>query len=455
MNVIENEINTSGYDLFGQLTVVKDSSRKITIEEDDARAKLVGEVCLGTFKLAQGEHPKYSHQDLLGNAIDITCEINGMKIGYNETTYKNLISLAIRFLDIDYFEKYVDYQFIAKHIFDWVVDLYDKNRAEYNLYTYIQNEVEKELNDYTYFFKVQDLIIEEEFVVGNCTFTFKKSDYFESIFDEMLVDSKNLKPENKAGFVDAHKSFLNKVLVCSTVRGVKAKAELIIKKEVELSINAIKCLLINESLHPRTELFNVDYLYMNQTMSNYFSTTTSAKDFCMHLESKNSPTPITIDKFRFQELTQAGLETFNYFLLHKKNSELYYRTELQINLLGEINSTMDLYLRVTKLISFFENMIIPFDNYTAKGKTYMKNIISIIVAPNDQQKITKSVFNLYDIRDKYLHNRNQLPIDHLDLLNVKVLAVLFLLVIVDLNKELNTMEEMQLQFGIQNKVKQK
>ena len=455
MNEMEDDINTRGYELFGQLQIVKDNSRKVTIEEDDERAKLVGEVCLGTYQIAQGENPKYSHQDLLGNAIDITCDIKGMKIGYNETTYKNLIALAIRFLDIDYFEKYADYQFIAKHIFDWIVDLYEKNRAEFNLYTYIQNEVEKELNDYTFYFKVQDLIIQEEFKVGNATFTFKKADYFENVFDEMLVGSQHLKPENKAGFVDVHKSFLNKVLVCSTVKGVKAKAELIIKKEVELSVNAIKCLLITESLHPRTELFNVDYLYMNQSMSNYFSITTSAKDFSMHLESKNSPTPITIDKFRLQELTQAGLETFNNFLIHKKNTELYYRTESQINLLGEINSTMDLYQRVTKLISFFENMIIPVDNYTAKGKTYMKNIISIIVAPNDQQKITTSVFKLYDIRDKYLHNRNQLPIEHLDLLNVKVLAVLFLLAVVDLNRELNTLEEMQLQFGIENKVKQK
>jgi hypothetical protein len=85
----------------------------------------------------------------------------------------------------------------------------------------------------------------------------------------------------------------------------------------------------------------------------------------------------------------------------------------------------------------------------------MKKVISIIVAPNGQQKITSSVYKLYDIRDKYLHNRNKLPIIHLDLLNVRVLTVLFLLTVVDLNNELNTLEQIQLQFGIENKVKQK
>ncbi|MEN2412154.1 hypothetical protein [Flavobacterium mesophilum] len=450
---LETFINNEAFRLFEKLSI-EDLPTKYPVVDFESKSRLIGEKCIGTFKLKENDRPIYSEQDLLGNAINIACNINGKKIGYNVNTYPELIDLAVKFLEVDYFNSFVDFEFVSRKIFDWIIILYEKSKADFDLYTYVHNETEKELKNYTFFFIVQDLIIEEEFKIGASTFTSKKEEYFETISKEIVKKSINKTNEEKGKISQLHNSFIDKVLICSTMRAVKRKAEALIKKEVELSVNAIKSLLIEEALQPDAELFHVDFLANSNRMCEYFSVADSVDDYCHYMQSLKNPTPVTIDKNRMRILAEGGLCTLNSFLLHKKNTELYYRTESQINLLGEINSTKDLYSKIIKLISYFENVLIPVNNSSSKGQTYMKNIISLLPLENQAQSI-RSVNKIYETRDKYLHNRTMLPIDYRDLFCVNLLAVVFLLTMADLNDEIDTIEEMQLTFGIQNKVKSK
>jgi len=446
-------INSEGFRLF-EILSVEDLLRKNLVTESESTSQLIGEKCLGTFKIKENEKLVYSEQDLLGNAVNIACNINEKKISYNTNTYQELVTLALKFLEIDYFNSYVDFEFVSRKIFDWIVMLYENSKADFDLYTYVHNETEKELKSYTFYFIVQDLIIEEEFKFGRSLFTFKGTEYFEAI--SKVIGKKSVKVKSKGSnkFSELHNSFIDKVLICSTVKAVRRKAEVLIKKEVELSLNAIKSLLLDEALQSDSELFNVDFLSSSQLMSEYFSVTDSINDFCLHLESLKNPASITLDRGRLMSLADGGLNTLNSFLISKKNTELYYRIESQINLLGEINSTKDLYNKIIKLISYFENVIIPVNNSSSKGQTYMKNIVSVL-RPENQEEIIKSVNKMYEIRDRYLHNRTKIPIVYQDLFYVNVLAIVFLLTIADLSDDLSTIEEMQMFFGIQNTVKSK
>lgn len=143
-----------------------------------------------------------------------------------------------------------------------------------------------------------------------------------------------------------------------------------------------------------------------------------------------------------------GLETVATFITAKKDTELYFQLEASINSLGDVNSTMNLYSRVVKLVSYFENLIIPKNNLKGKGQTYLnKNIIPKIL-DLEKEKLVVVVNKIYNIRDKYIHNKIELPIDANDLYSMKRFALIFLLHNIKLNDTCNTLDDLYNHFGI-------
>jgi hypothetical protein len=84
-----------------------------------------------------------------------------------------------------------------------------------------------------------------------------------------------------------------------------------------------------------------------------------------------------------------------------------------IHLLSTIVSTSNNYEKVVKAISFIENIIVPKNaGGKAKGITRAKKLITQITSnEKDIQSITTAVSKAYNIRDKYLHNYIQLPLE--------------------------------------------
>ena len=67
------------------------------------------------------------------NHIDKTIEIflsdeNG-SLGFNETEYLKFESLIQKFLSLEYLNKFVTFNFIETEAFNWVIDVYKKQKA--------------------------------------------------------------------------------------------------------------------------------------------------------------------------------------------------------------------------------------------------------------------------------------------------------------------------------------
>ncbi|WP_333851803.1 hypothetical protein [Epilithonimonas sp.] len=429
MNI--NEINKIAYSLIKLLEVKNIVKQKESIEQ---RKKYIGEQeSVAEFNLKEGDFFIIYENDILNNNVAVSAIIKNTEVGLNRENYQILNKLVEELLiNNSYINDNCDFEFVEKKLFKWIIEIYSKNKADFDFYDYLMLSIEKEKNDYFFYFKINDLIIEEAFSLGNCKFTSLDKNFFEARLEEMNQNEVNISIAEQKDFISLNKMFLNRVLIAVTFSAVHSKATIKAMNEVELSVNALKIFLTFESL-TQTSLFNVDFKDMNNDCFEYFSYNKKG-NFNTVIGSKKSTTQPTEVSLRYlKNLKLKGLEKISKFLKNKKSSELYLEIENLINEYGSINSTPDLRIRIVLLVSYFERIIIPKTNLKGKGQAFLKNNILPKLIANPDEEIANKINRIYRIRDKYLHNRIELPIDVDSFLVFNDIARIFLLKLVDLN----------------------
>lgn len=441
--MIESEINEWGISLIGKLRKSKPVKRKHS--ENEKENLLIGERCVGTFKIAQPEIMRYFQEDTLGNTVMVGANLKEEDIELGLLDYQSLRDLATELLVNHGYGRTADANYIEDKIWSWIVDRYLDNKSDPNLYAFIKQNYESDKQWRKYTFPLSGIIIEEEFQIGNCKIHHHNVDFFNTKFDESKVGG-FLKESDREKFIEMHKSFINRPIISATVNGVESKALSIAKQEINLSISAVKCFLINESLKSECALFDVEGLY-NVAMKNYFSTWLNGEHFTIHLEASAKTQPIPITKQKLHELNSYGLKQISDFITRRGELESHNVLVTSISSLGEAFSTTNLYLRIVRLISYFENIVIPKGNPVGKGQTFLlKNIIPKIL-PNERN-LAETINRIYDCRDKFLHNKIELLINAQDLWLFQKLAITTLLYLVENIHEFDTLIEIQQHFNI-------
>lgn len=441
-----NEINKTAYNLIN-LLFIKDLEKKNGNSVD--RKKFIGDSeCIGKIDVRKTVYFTIYETDILNNNISANVILDNKKVGLDRKNYQLLKNLVEELLNDNFIYENCDFEFIEKKVFGWIIEVYSKSKADFDLYNYLLLNIEKEKNDHIFYFKVNNLAIEDNFVVGNCEFKSLEENFFEERLIEINHNSINISEKDDEAFLMYNKSFLNKLLITTSFSGVHNKALSQAKKQVELSINALKIFLSLESLNKKN-LFNVDFNDMNNDVTEYFSYTNNSDFHTIIGSKKSSAVPVEISSNSFNEFKKEGLENISEFLKNNKKNELYFEIESLINDYGNINSTQNLHIRLVWLVSFFERVIIPKSNTKGKGLIYLKNNILPKLINNFDAEIAGKVNTIYKIRDKYLHNRIELPIGVDSILMFKEIAKLFLLKLIFLNNSnCQTLEDVQRFFDI-------
>lgn len=438
----ESEINEWGISLIGKL---KRKPKKRKSSENENENLLIGERCIGTFKIPETEIMRYFQEDTLGNKVMVGANLKEEDIELDFFDYQSLRDLSSELLVNQNYGRTADAKYIEDKIWLWIVNRYVDGDTKPNLFAFIKQNYESDKQWRKYTFPLSGIVIEKEFHIGNCIIHHHNVDFFHTKFDESKVGG-FLKESNREKFIDMHKSFINRPIISATVCGVDSKALSSAKLEINLSISAVKCFLLNESLKSECALFDVDGLY-DVAMKNYFSTLLNGEHFTMHLEAtaKTSPIPITNQKLR--ELNSFGLNQISNFIKRRSELESHDVIVTSILSLGEAFSTTNLYLRIVRLISYFENIVIPKGNPVGKGQTFLiKNIIPKILP--GEEDLAKTINRIYDCRDKFLHNKIELTINAQDLWLFQKVAITTLLYLVENVYEFDTIVEIQQHFGI-------
>lgn len=395
--------------------------------------------------------PQFSSIDIFNNYLSIGARLKQEEIIIDETDYNEFKLLVEQFLNIAFVNRTADFKFIAKAVFDWMIDLHIKKTADMELYDSVISNIEKQVKPQHFNFIIKALKIQTQFQIGNCHFhQLTKEDslkIFKHSSTEAAKNGHDMTPEEWDQMFD---SFIDTPLASVAVFGVNSKCIELAKREIRLSVNSLKCFLFPEMLNRTTSVFDVDFDYRVYEKVEYLSHAGRFRNVSFNVELPMNRQPICIGRAEFERLMHDGLFLLHQFILSKRNTELYYELENAIIQFGSLSNFSNLYERIINLISFFETLIIPKNNLRAKGETILKNNVIPKLQIGNQDEMRIYVRRIYDIRDRYVHNRIELAIDMESFYNVTLCGLIFLLYCVDQISPMNTLEDLHHHFNISN-----
>ncbi|MEO8236345.1 MAG: hypothetical protein ABI549_13080 [Flavobacterium sp.] len=440
-------INQNGYKVFELIKsrpIIKTSRSLEEQRRDDEKG-------IPTLQLADDFISQFSNLDIFNNNINIGAKLPNEEILIDESDYNQFKFLVEQFLSINFINRIADYKFIVKVTFDWMIQLYIKKVSTIELYDYVISEIEKKTKQRHYDFIIKALEIKTSFQVGNCHFhQLSKDDSLEIFQTTNTEASKNGRDIKLEDWDKMFNSFVNLPLASVSVLGVKSKCVELAKKEIRLSVNSLKCFLFPQMLTTGVDTFNVDFDYRVVEKVEYLNHIGNFQNIGFNVEFPTNTQPITIGQVELTKIMQDGLFLFHQFIISKRNTEIYYELENAIIQFGSLSSVSNLYERIINLISFFETLIIPKNNYKAKGETILKKNVIPQLHIGDQEVMRANIRRLYDIRDKYVHNRIELAIDVESFYSVTLCGLVFLIYSINIISSMNTIDDLHRHFNIVN-----
>lgn len=440
-------INQNGYMVFELVKSrpILQTSRSLEQQRRD------DEEGIPTLQMADNFISQFSNLDIFNNNVNIGARLPNEEILIDESDYNQFKFLVEQFLSIDFINRLADYKFIVKIAFDWMIQLYINKVATIELYDFVVAEIEKKAKQRHYDFIIKALEIKTAFQVGNCHFHQLSHDDSLRIFQTTNTEaSKNGRDIKLQDWDKIFNSFVNTPLATVTVFGVKSKCVELAKKEIRLSVNSLKCFLFPQMLRSGVDTFNVDFDYRVVEKVEYLSHVGNFQNIGFNVEFPTNTQPISIGQVEFTKIMQDGLFLFHQFIISKRNVEIYYEIENAIIQFGSLSSFSNLYERIINLISFFETLIIPKNNYKAKGETILKKNVIPKLHIGNQEVMRANIRRLYDIRDKYVHNRVELAVDVESFYSVTLCGLVFLVYCINAISSMNTIDDLHCHFNIVN-----
>lgn len=362
------------------------------------------------------------------------------KIGISEKNYPLLLQVIEESLELFEFSSKVDQEYIETKLFDWVIRSHIDQKMEREFLSYLQYQIDIDAREYTFYFKIIPLIIESPFSIGGVEITVidtqKLTKSIEDFKREAAIDRDDL------GVF--FKDYEDNIIAKCTTYGVQERADFISKYKSRLAINALKIFHIRHSLDLSYQMFDLDFEGLNNSFSSYlYETDEPGFTFMEKIQRVQGAQPITVSDEQLKKKYSDGLEELSHFLKNTKSGTLYQEITSGVNHLGNLLSNRNLYDRVVHLISFFERFLISKKSGKAYGQTRIKkNILPrLFSTKSKREELASIVNNFYRVRDRYLHNKVEFPIDIFELYEFQSLAVKFLIYLIRLNNKISDFED--------------
>ncbi len=432
-----SELNNKIFDLVSFVTEELESPKPKENQNED----LVGIPVL--FNLGEVKNIKTSRPDGYGNTIEAYKNNFGLDI----QNYRKLRDVANKIIEIEPYASFATVTFIEEHLFDWIIETHNENKAKIEPLNYLQDAFENDLKEYRFYFRIHALGINSTFKIGQVEFTF--------FTDEELLDySKKFKeqfpekPKKECELI--FKDYVSKPIAKVSSKGIQSKAKQNAQKQVNIAVDSLKCFLVEESVNSSTKIMDAEYRFTDTFPNSFIYDTKSDKfDFNLQFERADGIAPISLNSEKIKELFDSGLGEVSEFITNKPSNELSRIILNTISSIGKYSSERNLHERVVKIISIYESIFIPLKKGKGKGQTIVKSkVLKKIIGANELPMVVKIFNEFYDIRDKYLHNGLEKHIDIDDLFKAQKITTFLLKRLIQLNKKITSLKELLEHFEI-------
>ena len=377
-------------------------------------------------------------------------DINGELIGLDTLDFSEFILFISKYFDNSFFTDNCDFKTLLDLSFEWLIEGHKYKKGFENLSSYLIDNINSLKKEYHFYFKIESIAIEDTIYIGNTVIKFFNNDEINQFYNQLLDDN----PEKTLDyFKDFYNKHFNSINAFIKVNSVENRAQEIAFYEVELAIDVLKCFCCQYSTEKLFQIFDLDYRFKQESKAKYlFLPNGNINDCTFQIENLGGVLPIEITKTFLKNAELNGLKLFSDFIKLKRNTNLYHNTIDLIKQFSNIISTFNNYEKVVKAISLFESFCVPKGSSKSNGETHLKKKIvpKLIQNEKEQETLKKLIRQHYEIRDRFLHNYFQDPsLNKKDLTLLLEYQRLFILKIIELNKQFDTLSEALTYFDIQ------
>lgn len=434
------DINALGFSFVNKIKVIESKDVPNHDTTEYLGEKLVGNIGeVSDFKLFQTD--PFNSKKVKHMFEDIGGKLNGLDI----KEYEKFQVFIENIYALEYYSDKFDFETLRKCVWEWVINIYKTKVAETSLTSYLYEAINMLSDEFTFVFRVDSLIIEEGFKIGNCEIKSFTKEEIETYFQE------DLKSNPERSFMDYYNSFeinFKSINVQTKSKGVYNRAKEKARWDSENAINVLKCFCTDLSLYPYNKMLDLSHNFQQNVFATLLYTESkSGMNWGFEGTVPGGKFPIAINSKWINTATEEGLTQFSNFIAAKSKTEYSQVLLRAIGLLSEITSTSDNYQKAIKSISLLEFIV---TDINGKPFSNVKKVLEYFFIKSDYDKIILVANQFYNVRNSYLHNGRHHPIVIENLRQLLIYQRLLIGKLINLNQRYSTMSELWIDLGFLN-----
>jgi hypothetical protein len=381
---------------------------------------------------------KYSKTDLYGANISVFQSIGPGFIGLSEVNYTVFTKLVTEIHERNPFAEKATYSFIESHSFEWLINVYEQNRASQSLTAFLLSVIDEEYREYTYYFKLYPFVLATPFKIGETEISFFTDEFLQQEEAKFLQSGKS-----KKEFDDMFQPFRNRAIAKISKHGVQERAAEMAVHHGELVVDVLRCLLHEYAVMGQYMLPDLDHRFKPKNVAvHLYNHISDAFTFGATISNRGPVIPIEVNEQLLKELKRKKNHLFEKFIDTSKENDFHFAVLEAIKSFSEILGVQNKYEKIIKLISLFETIIIDKSGKRGHGETILKlKLIPKMLTEKDIQLGVELTGYFFRIRDAYIHHGNEKHVDFNKLHHFQTIAFIFLTFLLQLNDSCNSMEE--------------
>ncbi len=354
--------------------------------------------------------------------------IGGKTVGLATDEFHDFLNLLSRVSEMPEVVGKCDFDFLITNAFDWIIDVFTNKKAEKELIQYLLDKIDENTAAYTFYYRIEGMSIESEFSIGNTLVMFIDDNFIEKL--PKLSEEDSGSPDKTKEYYTDLKGINLRVIVNSTFDNSKNIA----LREAELAVDVLKCFLAGYSLHAYHAIPDLKHRNSNLRRHLYYAFESDNNPGTTQIQNIGGFIPLPIDNGFLENAEKRGLSTLSGFIAKHYNDELYYEIIGIIQRFAQIVSTYSNYEKITKIISLLEGAILQRSNGRSFGETKIKKGV-LPKLTNTQLELFQDVIGkAYRIRDAFIHNCQEKPIEEETLWVSLEIVRIFLINVISLHQ---------------------
>lgn len=376
-----------------------------------------------------------------GDKVNYFKTIGGKAMGLDESDYGAFSEVVQELMETEQFIGRSDFSFLMECACEWLLGVFQHGYSKTDLTVHLLNRIEEDTRSYTFSFRMDGLQIDKDFLIGHTRFSVIDETQAKDYCGGIKTDVGNPVDD------DLWKSFAHQFAVVG-VRSTFERAKQVGLREAELSVDVLKCFCYLHSLNPLHILPDLAHRNGGVRHLNYwFYPEDNFHSPGIKMELRSGIVPVQLDERFLDHACKLGLNVVSDFITHQYSDPLYTEIIDTIKRFSDVVSTGGNHEMIVKIISLLEGPLSPRPHTGSNKGERITKMAAHKLNEREAENFETAISHGYRVRNAFVHNCQQIPIDRRHLQMLLEIVRIFLLRLMELHRKgKRSFEDIELYF---------